>query len=207
MSAVYVKTIFQDSQDFIWIGTQDGLNRYDGYHIKTFKTNQNSKTAVSSNDINCMFEDKLGKIYIGTNDGGMSVFNKYTETFTNYKSGLGSKKISSNSVRHIEELNDNELLIATEDGLNLFNKSTNQFNHIKCNNISATDLKFIFKNSKNRIFIASFGNGLFEYKADSKTLVNYDIPDVISGSLSSGNSNERFNLRCITEANGNIWWF
>ena len=47
LSASSVNTIFQDSQDFIWIGTQDGLNRYDGYHIKTFKTDLNSKTSIS----------------------------------------------------------------------------------------------------------------------------------------------------------------
>ena len=120
LSQASVNTIFQDSDGFIWIGTQDGLNRYDGYHIKVFKTDQVDKTSLPSNEINCLFEDKAGMIYIGTNDEGLSVYNKYTQAFTNYKTGPGLKKISSNSIGSILDLNDKELLIATENGLNIF---------------------------------------------------------------------------------------
>ena len=109
LSQASVNTIFQDSDGFIWIGTQDGLNRYDGYHIKVFKTDQVDKTSLSSNEINCLFEDKAGMIYIGTNDEGLSVYNKYTQVFTNYKSGAGIKKISSNSIGSILDLFENEL--------------------------------------------------------------------------------------------------
>src|ERR1700741_5081778 len=80
LSAISVNTVFQDSEGFTWIGTQDGLNRYDGYHIKTFKANQYSKQSISSNYISCLFEDEQGDIYVGTNGGGISVFNKITET-------------------------------------------------------------------------------------------------------------------------------
>ncbi len=205
LSAVTVKTIYQDSQDFIWIGTQDGLNRFDGYHVKVFKSNQYSKTSLPSNDINCIFEDKDGLLYIGTNDGGLSVFNKQTELFTNYKAGLGSKRISNNSVRFISELSNNELLIATEDGLNLFDKSTKTFSKITCSNLATTgDLKYIFKDSKGRVFVASYGNGLFEYDASTKTLINYPV----SGSFIKGGSSnvsEKMNMRCITEVEGKIW--
>ena len=171
LSASSVNTIFQDSQGFIWIGTQDGLNRYDGYHINTFKTDQNSKTAISSNFINCFFEDEQGLIYIGTNDQGLSIFNKYNETFTNYKSGLGSKTLSNNSVTQIIQLNLNELLIGTADGLNVFNKTTKQFSVIKSENLTnITNIKSIFKDSRGSIYIATFGAGFFEYNANSKKL-------------------------------------
>ena len=58
MSAVTVNTIYQDSQDFIWIGTQDGLNRYDGYHFKAFKNDPFNPKSISSNDVKCILEDK-----------------------------------------------------------------------------------------------------------------------------------------------------
>lgn len=205
LSASSVNTIFQDSQDFIWIGTQDGLNRYDGYHIKTFKTDLNSKTSISSNFINCMFEDKEGFIYVGTNDQGLSVFNKYTETFTNYKAGLGSKTLSNNSVRHIIELNAKELLIATDEGLNIFNKNTKQFSVAKLNGNGITDnLTYVFKAAKGNVYVASNGNGIFEYDVNSKTLTNYLIPKTIS-KKSDLNLSDKINVRCITEVNGAIW--
>lgn len=204
LSASSVNTIFQDSQDFIWIGTQDGLNRYDGYHIKTFKADQNSKTAISSNFINCLFEDNYKNIYIGTYDQGLSVFNRYTETFTNYKAGLGSKTLSGNSIRCITNLNVDELLIATENGLNIFNKKNKQFSTIKSdNNIPVTNLTSIFKDSKNRTFISSYGNGLYELDLKSNSLINYSIDKNKSGL--SNSYLEKQNMRCLTEVNGNIW--
>jgi ligand-binding sensor domain-containing protein len=202
LSASSVNTIFQDSQDFIWIGTQDGLNRYDGYHIKTFKTNQNSKAAISSNFINCIFEDVNGFIYIGTNDEGLSVFNKYTETFTNYKAGLGSKTLSNNSIRSIAALNNNELLIATRDGLNVFNKSNHEFNLVD-SKTSAFNLTAIFKDSKGKFFVSSYGNGFFEFDQKSNKLINYPIEN--SEFIKVSKDSEKQNIRCLTEINESIW--
>ncbi|MES2514790.1 MAG: two-component regulator propeller domain-containing protein, partial [Bacteroidota bacterium] len=200
---MFVKTIFQDSKDFIWIGTQDGLNRYDGYHVKTYKNDQYSNTSISSNDVNCIFEDKSGMLYIGTNDGGLCVFNKQTEIFTNYKSGLG-KTISHNSVRHIVKLNDIELLIATEGGLNIFNTSTREFSQVKCNNEPVADLKYILQDSKGRFFTVSYGGGLYEYNRASKSLTNYPLSESVS-TASGDFASEKSNMRCLTEVNGMIW--
>jgi ligand-binding sensor domain-containing protein len=206
LSASSVNTVFQDSQDFIWIGTQDGLNRYDGYHIKTFKTDLNSKTSISSNFINCMFEDKEGFIYVGTNDQGLSIFNKYIETFTNYKAGLGSKTLSNNSIRSIIDLSATELLIATDEGLNIFNKTSKQFSIVKTeNDESADNLTYIFKDSKNQIYVASNGNGFFKYNSDKKTLENFQVPRQFSTQQHNINISEKINIRCITEVNGSIW--
>ena len=206
LSASSVNTVFQDSQDFIWIGTQDGLNRYDGYHIKIFKTDLNSKTSISSNFINCMFEDNEGYIYVGTNDQGLSVYNKYTETFTNYKAGLGSKTLSNNSIRSIIDLNSSEILIATDEGLNIFNKASKQFSVVKTENIeSADNLTYIFKDSKKHIYIASNGNGFFEYNSNKKTLTNYQVPKYILTKKHEVDISEKINIRCITEVNGYIW--
>ena len=130
LSAVTVNTIYQDSQDFIWIGTQDGLNRYDGYHFKAFKNDPSNPRSISSNDIKCVFEDKQGDIYFGSNGGGLSIYNKYTETFTNLRSGLSSNSLSNNIIRDIIEVSSNELLISTASGINLYNKSNKSFKQI-----------------------------------------------------------------------------
>ncbi len=203
LSQASVNTIFQDSDGFIWIGTQDGLNRYDGYHIKVFKTDQVDKTSLPSNEINCLFEDKAGMIYIGTNDEGLSVYNKYTQVFTNYKSGQGLKKISSNSIGSILDLNDNELLIATENGLNVFNKITKDFQKVNSSGTKlADDLKQIYRDKNNDIWVASFKNGLFQFDSKKKTLHNF--PLIINENIKQL-SPEKNDMRCIIEVNGNLW--
>ena len=198
-----VNTIFQDSQGFIWIGTQDGLNRYDGYHMKVFKTDQNSKSSLPSNIIKCMFEDKNGIIYIGTDDEGLSEYNKYTQTFTNYKSSLSSKSLSSNSIGYILDLNDNELLIATDNGLNIFNKTSKTFRLVNnSGNKTATNLKQIFRDSNNQIWVTSFKNGLFQFDEKENSLINFplELNHNIQELLP-----EKNDMRCIIEINGNLW--
>ena len=202
LSQASVNALFQDSEGFIWIGTQDGLNRYDGYHIKTFKTDQNNKNSLSSNEINCLFEDKNGLIFIGTNDQGLSVYNKYTKQFTNYITKEGKIELPDNSVRCIEALNENELLIATDKGLSVFDKTKKVFNTLKVNgNIKASNIKYIFRDSNDRFWIASFDNGLF--MLDNKYLTHFPIPEKLKNKSSlSSNKNH---MRCITQVEGKLW--
>ena len=101
LSQVTVQAIYEDSQGFMWIGTQDGLNRYDGYHFKVFKNNPTNKNSISSNNINCITEDVDGQLYIGTQTSGLSVYNRYSEIFTNYKPSLKKSSISSPSIKNI----------------------------------------------------------------------------------------------------------
>jgi ligand-binding sensor domain-containing protein/serine phosphatase RsbU (regulator of sigma subunit) len=177
LSAVTVNTIYQDSHDFIWIGTQDGLNRYDGYHLKIFKNDPFNKTTISSNDIKCILEDKHGIMYFGSNGGGLSVYNKFTDVFTNYVSGLSANTISNNIVKDIIELNDNELLLATSNGVNVFNKVSKKFIQVFYPQIEG-DISFtkIFKDKNGNIWIGSESNNIFEYVHQSKKLINYGLP-------------------------------
>jgi len=61
--------IFQDSSGYLWIGSQDGLNRYDGYTFKIFKHDPDDLNSISHNSILSMAEDKSGSLWIGTWDG------------------------------------------------------------------------------------------------------------------------------------------
>ncbi len=177
LSAVTVNSIYQDSQDFIWVGTQDGLNRFDGYHFKVFKNDPSNPNSISSNDVKCILEDKTGNIYFGSNGGGLSIFNKYNETFTNLRSGLSSNSISNNVVRDIVELNDNELLISTANGLNLYNKSAKSFKQVFYkNNEEEIGFTKFFKDSYGNIWIGSDANYVFEYDTKSSKLINYELP-------------------------------
>ncbi len=206
LSTVSVLTVFQDSQDFIWIGTQDGLNRYDGYHMKTYKTDQYDPASISSNNVNCLYEDKLQNLYIGTDDGGLSVFNKHTEKFINYRNSRDKSSISNNSVRSILQLNQNELMLATENEVNLFNISTKTFEVIPCmDSLDPVNLKSIYKDSQNRIYIASLGNGLYEFDSRMKKLIHHPYTKKALGKSKAAIVPGNNSMRCMIEINGMIW--
>lgn len=64
-----VYDIYQDSQGFIWVATENGLNGFDGYMFKTFYHAPQDSTTISSNIVRSIFEDKVGNIWIGTLNG------------------------------------------------------------------------------------------------------------------------------------------
>ena len=76
--------ILQDRNGFIWFGTKDGLNRYDGYRFKTFRRDaQRSESSLGNNFIRSLFEDKNGKIWVGT-DAGLYIYNPEKESFSKF---------------------------------------------------------------------------------------------------------------------------
>ncbi|MFN8116928.1 MAG: two-component regulator propeller domain-containing protein [Bacteroidia bacterium] len=207
LSAVTVNTIFQDSQDFIWIGTQDGLNRFDGYHFKAFKNEPSNPKSISANDVICVLEDKQGDIYFGSNGGGLSFYNKYNESFTNYRTSLSASSISNNNVRDIINLNNNELLISTANGINVFNKISKTFKQVfyKNSNQEIGFTKF-FKDSYGTIWVGSESNFIFEYDLKKSELINYELPLNFSGSDKSINNSDlrRKNIYSITQQKNNL---
>ena len=77
-----VLCIFEDSLGFIWIGTMDGLNRYDGYAFKTFLYDPLAADSISDSSVLSICEDREGYLWIGTTSGGLNRFDRRTEKFT-----------------------------------------------------------------------------------------------------------------------------
>ena len=81
LSQSSVRVIFQDSRGFMWFGTEDGLNRYDGYNFKTFKPDPDVPASLSDRYITAILEDHEGYIWIGTRLGGLNRYDPRTERY------------------------------------------------------------------------------------------------------------------------------
>ncbi len=75
-----VYAILEDHQGFIWFGTADGLNRYDGYQFKTYKSYARDSSTISNNTIRALYEDRSGTIWVGT-DKGLNRYDRQTDSF------------------------------------------------------------------------------------------------------------------------------
>jgi len=83
LSHNYILCFAEDNNGFLWIGTRSGLNRYDGYNIKTFKHIQSDSTSLPDNAVQSIVKDQLGRFWIEL-PNEMCIFNPDNETFTRY---------------------------------------------------------------------------------------------------------------------------
>ena len=92
LSQSTIWTMFQDSQGFLWFGTVEGLNRYDGYEFRVYTNNPDDSTTISDEYISTIFEDSQNNLWIGTRNGYFNKFDRQTETF---KSPMMSSRSSN----------------------------------------------------------------------------------------------------------------
>lgn len=120
LSEAVINSIFQDSRGFMWFGTNDGLNRYDGYNFSVFKPSPDDKNTISSNLIYAITEDAYQKIWIGTTGAGLNCFDPVTEKFMHYYHDANDpKSIASNQIVSLYTDSQGRIWIGTFGGINL----------------------------------------------------------------------------------------
>lgn len=107
-----VYSFLEDSRGFVWFGTIDGLNKYDGYNIEIFNTNKNNPHSLSNNTVRSLIEDQMGRIWIGTDDG-LNVYDPKTELIYQVKINSGEIRFPVWSLN----IQDDHLLAGSTSGL------------------------------------------------------------------------------------------
>ncbi len=115
LSTGTVNCVFKDSKGFIWIGTIDGLNRYDGYEITVYKKDKNDPKSISGNIISAISEDANGNIWIGTRNNGISVFEWESDSFLAFED-LSKIELPEGRIRALERTFNDQMLIGIEGG-------------------------------------------------------------------------------------------
>ena len=131
LSQASVFCILQDSRGFMWFGTEDGLNKYDGYSFTVYKPDPDNFNSLSDNYVKSIYEDKSGTLWIGTGRGGLNKFDRAKEQFSHYQhDATDPNSLSHNSVWSIYEDKSGTLWIGTYGGgLNKFDRAKKQFSH------------------------------------------------------------------------------
>jgi PAS domain S-box-containing protein len=122
----------QDQQGYLWFGTQDGLDRYDGYKIVEYKNDPENKNSLSSNSIISLFQDKEGLIWIGTWGGGLNSYDPIKNEFTRYTPDPNDdKKISDPIVADVYRDEDGFVWVGTLGGLDRLDPSSGEILHYR----------------------------------------------------------------------------
>jgi two-component system, sensor histidine kinase ChiS len=132
LSVGLIKCILQDRLGFIWIGTDDGLNRYDGYSFTVYRHDTQDPNSLSHNVINCLYEDREGNLWIGTSQGGLNRYNRQTDNFTVYRHDPASSTgLRGKNIYWIYQDRDGTLWIKSDE-LNRYDPKTDSFTAFQC---------------------------------------------------------------------------
>jgi ligand-binding sensor domain-containing protein/signal transduction histidine kinase len=136
-----VKTILQDRAGFMWFGTQGGLNRYDGYRMRVFRSDPGDPASLPDNYIQASYEDGEGRLWFGTR-GGLARFDEATQKFVRYPFVSGSERVARNrAVAAISGDGAGGLWIGTGEGLVHLDPASGRFRAFRHNAADPTSLR------------------------------------------------------------------
>ncbi|MEO6548958.1 MAG: two-component regulator propeller domain-containing protein [Ferruginibacter sp.] len=179
LSQSNVLCITQDSRGFMWFGTRDGLNKYDGYTFTHFKNDPANNRSITSNYIVKIVEDKNGNMWIATLGGGICCFNRDTEQFTRYQHDpTNTNSLTTDVVNTMLLDNAGYIWIGTEDGLDRYDPVDNKFLHFtndphNAGTISDFFVKYILEDSHKNIWVGTKRGGLNLFHPETQTFTSY----------------------------------
>lgn len=213
LSQSTVECIYMDSRGFMWFGTEEGLNRYDGYSFTVYKNDHRNPASLSNEVVFSIFEDSKRNLWIGTRDGGLNLFNRDKETFKVFKKDAqNSNTLSDDKINSIYESPGlpGVLWIGTEaGGLNKFDVAAGKFTHYKFtpgnpNYISSNRIRAIYESAAEPgvLWIATGDAGLNKFNYRENTFAHFNH---IPGQSNSISSNEIWAIYEISDMPGILW--
>lgn len=172
LSQASVLCILQDRRGFMWFGSEDGLNKYDGYNFEVYKFEPGNPHTIASNVIWCLLEDRGGTLWVGSNGGGLSRYDREQDRFRNFRAELSDVEgLPVNDIRCMLEDRDGVIWLGASGGglckmLPLKSpEEAPRFATIRPDSanprgLSSDQISKIFQDSRGVIWIGTEGGGL-----------------------------------------------
>ena len=173
-----VETIIQDDQGYIWLGTNDGLCRYNGYEFKIYKHDEELENSITNNYIVDIKQDNSGNIWVGTANG-LSKIDTKTDLITNYNMNDEEKSLSHYNIGDILITKSGDVLVGTSDGLNIYNEKKDEFYRIfnKDSDLSSQFIRSLAEDENQNIWVAT-NNGIDKIDIkNNKNIISFKTGD------------------------------
>ncbi|MCW3093955.1 MAG: response regulator [Ferruginibacter sp.] len=174
--------ILQDNRGFMWFGTSDGLNKYDGYKFTVYKNDAKDSNSISNNFISGIVEDDKGIIWITTRGGGLNRYDKEKDKFTHFTNNPKNfNSLSSNLLTSISKDSEGNLWISSEAELNYFDPVRNNFLRYQIN------AKYVLEDRQHQLWVGTYHDGLGLFNKKSKAFTYFRNNDKDNNSISNDN--------------------
>jgi signal transduction histidine kinase/ligand-binding sensor domain-containing protein len=198
-----IYSILDDGEGNLWVGSYTGLYIINKktYECRNYEYNPSNQSSISPHTVTKIFKDSEGKMWIGTDIGGLCLLDKKNYTFKRFSFDPNNKKsISSNYVKTIFEDSKKRLWIGTNGGgLNLFDRRTNKFIRITSEEGLPNDVIYgILEDESGNLWLSS-NKGICKFNYDKNTFMYFDVRDGLQ-------SNE-FNTNAYYQNNSGVIFF
>lgn len=171
-----VNAILQDRKGFMWLGTKDGLNRYDGLSFRKFKHDAANPRSIGNSFITSLYEDFNGNIWVGT-DAGVYIYYPEKEAFEEFDCQSLEKTRIERSVSMIAGDKQGRVWIAVEaQGMFCYDTRQKLLRNYPLSEISSNIKCFTF-DSGGTLWLGFYGDGLYYSKDNLATVHPYGSPE------------------------------
>ncbi len=180
LSQADVHAVLQDRRGFMWFGTQDGLNRFDGYRFEVWRQDPNDRESLSHNWAYALLEDHAGNLWIGTLGGGLNRWHPESRSFSHFRSDPSNPtSLSSDRIRVLFEDSRQRFWIGTEGGgLNRFDPESGTFqrflhNPAEPDSLGDNRVLGIHEDANGILWVGTDGGGLNRFDPESGAFSSY----------------------------------
>ncbi len=192
--------IHEDRKGFLWVGTTNGLNRFDGYRFFVYKSDIQNARAISNNYITAIYETRSGDLWIGTNKG-LSRYDPAIDGFHSFTYNENdANSLGNDEVRTLYEDRDGTFWVGTEGGLHRFNEAANNFTNYDASLFSARGFRGIAEDLSGGFWVGA-SNGLNRFDRQTGKVFKETRADHISPNAPINNSVRTM----IADRSGMIW--
>lgn len=197
LSSNSINTILKDKYGYMWFGTEDGLNKFDGSNFKVYRHNTADATSIGDNHVTTMYEDNSGNLWVGT-DRSLSLYDRKRDAFINYD--FFKDKV----VRSIAVDTEGNLWVGSYYGLFYYNPKKGITRHYlvdAANNcqLKSNDVIHVFIDNRQQIWVGTTA-GLHLYSKNDDSFISYQHVEGDETSI-AGNMVRSINQ----DAKGSIW--
>lgn len=186
LSNSHVICLFQDRHGFIWVGTNNGLNKFDGYRFIHFSNHLDDPKSISNNTINAILESQDGALWIGTN-GGLNRFDPLTETFLHFRHDPeNAQSLSHNRVMALLEDENGFIWAGTKNGLERLDPLTGSFSLFELSApgteipwFEITAIAQLSPDSLSGFIVGTWGAGVFYFDRQTRSYSPLEMEKLI----------------------------
>jgi len=205
LSQSTVNNILQDSQGYLWLATESGLDRYDGNSIREYRRERGNEHGLASDYIWSIAEDARGDLWVATDGGGVARWDRRTEQFQQFRHDAQKPgSLASDAVRTLLIDAKGRIWAGTLDqGLDVLDPATGDVRHFRHRDgdprsLAGDGILALYADLEGRIWVGT-GGGLSSYEVSSNDFVNY-------GTAASGTPLSDLRVRAIREDHGGALW-